>query len=97
MAHLFLRGEAGEGRATGGAVPGIGERALAVRDAGLPIKVDAAALAEGGDDRGELRMDAGTVIALVVVFEDQLPVGLELVADALRSHEIGERVVREAA
>jgi len=84
-------GEPGEGGASGGAVHGVGIGALAVRDAGFPIQIDPAALLEGRHDSGQLRVDTGAVVALVVVLEDQLPVGVQLVADRLCGAQISRR------
>src|SRR4029450_10158355 len=73
--------EAGERRAVALAAGGEGPGALAVGDAPVPVQPGPAAL-ERGHDPAQLGVDAGAVVALVVVLGDQLPVGPDPVVEA---------------
>ena len=53
--------------------------AFAVRNAALPVQAEAPSALEVGHDLAEFRMNAAAVVALVVVFENQLPVGSDIV------------------
>jgi hypothetical protein len=77
--RLVLGAEAGQRRqvrAPGGgeAVAAAGQRHAAV----IPLRVVGCAAAEGGHDRDQLGVHRGTVQALVVVVNQDLPVGLHL-------------------
>ena len=69
-------------------------RAVAMRDTRVPVELAAAALLERGDELAELGMHWATVIALVVVLDDRLPVRVDVVRDAAPDAELRERVVR---
>ena len=75
-------------------VPAQRERigAIFLRDAGFPIETAAAALPERGHDLAELRVHACTVVTLVVVLEDDFPVGLDRVIDPMPDSQFGQRV-----
>ena len=87
----------GKGRPPGRA----GERerigAVAARDAGLPVEVTAAAAAERRIRSHSLRVDRAAVVALVVVLQDHLPVGGDLVDDPVGRPQLRERVGGEPA
>ena len=68
----------------------------AVRDAARPVEPGAAALAERRHDLAQLRVDAGAVVALVVVLAQRLPVGRHLVADRVTDAQIGQGIARRA-
>ena len=72
--------QAGERRPVAAAGGREGPGALAVRDAPVPVQPGSAAL-ERRHDPTELGVDAGAVVALVVVLGDQLPVGPDLVVE----------------
>ena len=84
--------EAGERRAPRGAAPGERGRTRPVRDPRVPVE-PAAAVLERGDHLAQLRVHGATVVALVVVLDDHLPVGEDLVGDASRHAELLQRIV----
>ena len=63
----------------------------------VPIKVIAAALSECRHNATELGMDGSTVVALVVIFNYDLPVGRYLVANAFAYPQITERITLQAS
>ena len=79
VADLLVLVEPVERHPVGGAAGGEGPGALAVRDAALPVELGAAALLERRDEPAELGVHRAAVVALVVVLEHHLPVGLDLV------------------
>src|SRR5262249_50768072 len=88
VASLLLLAQCGERCAVGGAAAGEGERTLAVVNALVPIKVRAAILAKRRYHFAQLGMHARTVVALVVVFHDDLPVGGDNVSQLARTTQL---------
>ena len=95
--RALLLGQAGERRAVAGAGARERERALLLRDAGVPVEPGAAPFLERGDDLAQLGVHRPAVVALVVVLHQDLPVGGHVVDDAARRAQVGQRVVRDAA
>ncbi len=93
---LLVRVETGERDPVGR--PGLRERprARCVRDAAVPVEIGAAAVFECRDYSAQLGVHACAVIALVVVLEDHLPVGGDVVLDAPRYPELGQRISPQA-
>ena len=86
--------EVRERASVGGAGRREGPRAVAVRDAVLPLQPDATA-AERRDEPGQLGMDRPAVVALVVVLGEHLVVGGHVVGEGEPGREARERVARE--
>src|SRR5215472_2236689 len=96
MAHAFVVAQSRERRAATRAAFAERPSAVAMRNTALPIQSAAAAMFESRHDATELRMHAGAVIALVVVFEDDLPVGGNVVTNRLRRSQFRERIACDA-
>src|ERR1700676_74510 len=79
--HLFVIVQTGEGAPDGGSARGERIRSFAVRNAAGPVQIGAAGFTEGRHDCAQFRMYAAAVIALVVVFTEDLPIRVNLVAD----------------
>src|SRR5882757_4820575 len=78
--------------------PAVGKRvgAIAVGHAAHPIQARSARLAKRRHHGTQLRMHAATVITLVVVFADRLPVGGNGVGDRMPDAQISQRVACNA-
>ncbi len=62
----------------------------------VPVQTGAPVLAKGGHHVAELGMDAGAVIALVVILRQHFPVGVDEVLDGVADAHRGKRVARGA-
>ncbi len=96
VADLLVVVEAGERRAIRAAGHGERERALGLGHAVVPVEVAAALLLERRHDAAQLRVHARAVVALVVVLDDDLPVGADVVDDPAGGPQVRERVARDA-
>ena len=72
------------------------ERALRLGHAVVPVEVAAALLLERRHDAAQLRVHARAVVALVVVLDDDLPVGPDVVDDPPDRPQVRQRVARDA-
>jgi hypothetical protein len=92
VADTLVLVQSGERLAIRSAATSEGERTFAVADASFPIQMSATVLPESWYDVAQFRMHARTVVALIVIFGDDLPVGCHIIGDPARAAEFGERV-----
>ena len=81
VAHPLILVETGKRRPVGRAARREGPGSLAMGNAALPVELGAAPLLERRDQPAELGMHRTAVVALVVVLQDDFPVGLDHVGD----------------
>src|ERR1700693_78153 len=79
--YLFVRVESWKGAAHGRSAAGEGIGPVAMRDAAIPVQMGAACLAKRGHQGAELRMHPAAVVALVIVFANDLPIRRDFVAN----------------
>src|SRR5690606_5772578 len=68
-------------------------RSRLLRDAGFPVELRPSVPAKLGNDLAQFGMDPGAVVALVVVLEDHLPVGGDLIFLSPARAKLLERVL----
>ena len=92
MIVFFGLAKPGEGRSCGGARGGKGVRAFSMRHPVVPVEPGAATLLKRRHNLAELGMDWATVVALVVVLDDDFPVGFYVIGDGVTHSEVCEWV-----
>ena len=92
MMGFFGIAKAGKGRPCSGARGGKRVRAVTMRHPVVPIELVAAALFEGRHNLAQFRMDRAAVVALVIVLDDDFPVGFNLVGEGVTHSEVCKRV-----
>ena len=89
---FFSVAQAGEGCPCRGARGSKRVRAVTVRHPVVPIESGTAPLFKGRHNLAELGMDGAAVIALVVVLDDDFPVGINIVSNGVTHSEVCKRV-----
>src|SRR4051812_16803169 len=95
VAHPLVVIKAVERTAVAGAGFGKGPRALAMRNSPFPVELRSAPLLEGRNQSAQLRMHRTAVVALVVILQHDLPVGVDLVSHSSGRAELSEGITLE--
>src|SRR5262249_36467431 len=96
VANLLLFAQSGKGCAICGSRLRKCVRAFAMGDSIIPVEIGTSAVLEIGNKFAKLWMDTAAVVALVVVFHQDFPVGGNVVIDGMARSKLSKGIALDS-